>query len=73
MRLVTRRAFIGAGASMAIAALGFCPRLHPQRKSGFKVGVTDWNLKLARQDRSHLPCQAIGVRWGPDQVFKRKR
>jgi L-ribulose-5-phosphate 3-epimerase len=46
MRLATRRAFIGGGASMAFANLSL-PGLETGMKVRFKVGVTDWNLKLA--------------------------
>jgi sugar phosphate isomerase/epimerase len=45
MQLVTRRAFIGAGASTALATLGL-PRLASAAKVRFRIGVTDWNLKL---------------------------
>lgn len=45
MQLVTRRAFIGAGASTAIATLGV-PGLASATKVRFKIGATDWNLKL---------------------------
>jgi sugar phosphate isomerase/epimerase len=43
-QLVTRRAFIGAGAAAALAALSL-PGLASVAKARFKVGVTDWNLK----------------------------
>jgi L-ribulose-5-phosphate 3-epimerase len=45
MRLVSRRAFIGGGASMALANLS-SPGLETATKVRFKVGVTDWNLKM---------------------------
>jgi sugar phosphate isomerase/epimerase len=45
MRLFTRRAFISAGAATALATLGFS-RLASATKVRFKIGVTDWNLKL---------------------------
>jgi len=44
MPLVTRRAFVGAGASTAFATLGL-PGLASATKVRFKIGVTDWNLK----------------------------
>jgi sugar phosphate isomerase/epimerase len=44
MQLVTRRAFIGAGASTALATVGL-PGLASATKVKFKIGVTDWNLK----------------------------
>ena len=45
MRLFTRRAFIGAGASTSIAILALRARASAP-KVRFKTGVTDWNLKL---------------------------
>ncbi len=45
MRLLTRRAFIGVGASTALATVSL-PGLASAAKASFKVGVTDWNLKL---------------------------
>jgi sugar phosphate isomerase/epimerase len=45
MQMVTRRAFISAGASTALAALGF-PGLASATNVRFRIGVTDWNLKL---------------------------
>ena len=45
MQLITRRAFIGAGVSTAVAALGL-PGLASPNMVRFKIGVTDWNLKL---------------------------
>jgi L-ribulose-5-phosphate 3-epimerase len=44
MQLSTRRAFIGSGASAALATLGL-PGLASAAKVRFKIGVTDWNLK----------------------------
>lgn len=44
MQLATRRAFIGAAASAAVAAVGL-PGLASATKVRFKIGVTDWNLK----------------------------
>src|SRR5262249_17876401 len=41
---ITRRAFIGTGASAALATLAL-PGLASEAKVRFKVGVTDWNLK----------------------------
>jgi sugar phosphate isomerase/epimerase len=45
MHLVSRRTFIGAGASTALAIVGL-PGLASTSKVKFKIGVTDWNLKL---------------------------
>ncbi len=44
MQMVTRRAFLGAGASTAFATLCL-PALASATRARFKVGVTDWNLK----------------------------
>jgi len=44
-RLVTRRAFIGAAVPTVLAALSL-PGIASATKVRFKVGVTDWNLKL---------------------------
>lgn len=43
MRLLTRRAFIGAGASTALGGFRL-PALASPAKARFRVGVTDWNL-----------------------------
>ncbi len=45
MQFVNRRAFIGAGISAALATVGL-PGLSSTTKVKFKIGVTDWNLKL---------------------------
>lgn len=45
MPLFTRRGFIGAGASTALATMSV-RGLGSAMKARFKVGVTDWNLKL---------------------------
>jgi len=45
MALFTRRAFMGAGASTALATLGLAAHASAT-KVRFKIGVTDWNLKL---------------------------
>ena len=45
MQSVTRRAFIGAGASAALTTLAL-PGLASAAKVRFKIGVTDWNLNL---------------------------
>ncbi len=45
MQWITRRAFIGTGASAALATVAL-PALASPAKVRFKVGVTDWNLKL---------------------------
>jgi sugar phosphate isomerase/epimerase len=45
MGLFTRRSFINAGASTALATLGL-PALASEAKVRFKIGVTDWNLNL---------------------------
>lgn len=43
--LLTRRAFIGAAASTALVSLA-APALASTAKARFKLGATDWNLKL---------------------------
>ena len=45
MGLFNRRAFIGAGTCTALATLGL-PGHATASKVRFKIGVTDWNLKL---------------------------
>ncbi len=45
MQFVNRRAFIGAGISATLATVGL-PGLASTTKVRFKIGVTDWNLKL---------------------------
>jgi L-ribulose-5-phosphate 3-epimerase len=45
MHMVNRRAFIGAGVSTALATMGL-PGFASPTKVKFKIGVTDWNLKL---------------------------
>src|SRR5215472_434911 len=59
MQLVTRRAFIGAGASAAFAALGL-PGLASAGKARFKIGVTDWNLKLEGKIESISLARQLG-------------
>ncbi len=45
MQFVNRRAFIGAGITAALATGGL-PGLASTTKVKFRIGVTDWNLKL---------------------------
>ena len=55
----TRRAFIGAGASAALATLGL-PGLADAGKVRFKIGVTDWNLKLEGKIESISLAKQLG-------------
>jgi sugar phosphate isomerase/epimerase len=59
MPLVTRRAFIGAGASAALASAGL-PGLASPTKVKFKIGVTDWNLKLEGKIESISVAKQLG-------------
>ena len=59
VQLVTRRAFIGAGATTALAALSL-PGLASATKVRFKVGVTDWNLKLDGRIESISLAKRLG-------------
>ena len=59
MQLVTRRAFIGAGASAALATLGL-PGLASAAKVRFRIGVTDWNLKLEGKIESISLAKQLG-------------
>src|SRR5580704_13180867 len=59
MQLITRRAFIGAGASTAIATLGL-PGFPSATKARFKIGVTDWNLKLEGKIESISLAKQLG-------------
>jgi hypothetical protein len=59
MELVTRRAFIGAGASTALATLGL-PGHASATKVRFKIGVTDWNLKLEGKIESISLARQLG-------------
>ena len=59
MELVTRRAFIGASASMALAALGL-PGHASTSKVRFKIGVPDWNLKLEGKIESISLAKQLG-------------
>jgi L-ribulose-5-phosphate 3-epimerase len=59
MQLFTRRAFIGAGASTALATLSL-PALASGAKVRFKVGVTDWNLKLEGKIESISLAKQLG-------------
>ena len=59
MELVTRRAFIGAGASTALAILGL-PGHASGTKVRFKIGVTDWNLKLEGKIESIALAKQLG-------------
>lgn len=57
--MITRRSFIGAGASAAIAAIGL-PSFASASKVRFKVGVTDWNLKLEGKLESISLAKQLG-------------
>jgi len=59
MKLFTRRAFIGAGASTALATLGL-PGQASATKVRFKIGVTDWNLKLEGKIESISLAKQLG-------------
>jgi sugar phosphate isomerase/epimerase len=59
MQSFTRRAFIGAGTSMAIATLGL-PGVASATKVKFKIGVTDWNLKLEGKIESISLAKQLG-------------
>jgi sugar phosphate isomerase/epimerase len=60
MQWVTRRAFIRAGASSAaLTALGL-PGLASAAKVRFKIGVTDWNLKLEGKIESISVAKQLG-------------
>jgi L-ribulose-5-phosphate 3-epimerase len=59
MQLITRRAFMGAGASTALATLGL-PGLASATKVRFKIGVTDWNLKLEGKIESISMAKQLG-------------
>jgi len=56
---VTRRAFIGAGVSTALAAMSL-PGFASATKVRFKVGVTDWNLKLEGKIESIALARQLG-------------
>jgi L-ribulose-5-phosphate 3-epimerase len=56
---LTRRAFIGAGASAALATIGV-PGLAAAAKVRFKIGVTDWNLKLEGKIESIALARQLG-------------
>lgn len=59
MQMVTRRAFISAGASTALATTGL-PGFASATKARFKVGVTDWNLKLEGKIESIPLAKQLG-------------
>jgi sugar phosphate isomerase/epimerase len=59
MQLVTRRAFIGASASTALATFAL-PGLASAAKVRFKIGVTDWNLKLEGKIESISVAKQLG-------------
>jgi L-ribulose-5-phosphate 3-epimerase len=59
MQFVSRRAFIRAGASSALATLGL-PGLASATKARFKIGVTDWNLKLEGKIESISLAKKLG-------------
>jgi len=56
---LTRRTFLGAAASAALAALGL-PAFASPARARFKVGVTDWNLKLDGQIESIALAKQLG-------------
>ena len=55
----TRRAFIGAGAFTVLTALSL-PGLAAASKVRFKVGVTDWNLKMEGKLESIALARQLG-------------
>ncbi len=59
MQLITRRTFMGAGASTALATL-VVPGLALPTKVKFKIGVTDWNLKLEGKIDSITLAKQLG-------------
>jgi sugar phosphate isomerase/epimerase len=59
VQCVTRRAFIEAGATTALAALSL-PGLASPSKVRFKVGVTDWNLKMEGKIESISLAKRLG-------------
>ena len=59
MQLITRRVFMGAGASTALATLGL-RGLAAATKVRFKIGVTDWNLKLEGKIESISMAKQLG-------------
>ena len=59
MQIATRRAFIGAGASTALATLGL-PGLASPMKARFKIGATDWNLKQEGKIESISLAKQLG-------------
>lgn len=59
MQSITRRAFIGAGASAALSTLAL-PALASETKARFKVGVTDWNLNLEGKIESIALAKQLG-------------
>ena len=56
---LTRRAFIGAGTFAALAALSL-PGRASVAKARFKIGVTDWNLKLEGKVESISLAKQLG-------------
>jgi sugar phosphate isomerase/epimerase len=59
MRKLTRRTFIELGVSATVAA-SVLPAFAAKSKVKFKVGVTDWNLKLADQVESIALAKSLG-------------
>jgi L-ribulose-5-phosphate 3-epimerase len=59
MESMTRRAFIGGGATAALATLGL-PALASAPKVRFKIGVTDWNLNLEGKIESLSLAKQLG-------------
>lgn len=59
MQLFTRRSFIAAGASAAVETLGLHGLASPT-KVRFKIGATDWNLKLEGKIESISLARQLG-------------
>ena len=59
MRKLTRRSFIELGVSATVAA-SVLPAFAAKGKVKFKVGVTDWNLKLEDKLESIALAKSLG-------------
>src|SRR5437764_3653319 len=59
MQFVNRRRFIGTGAFTALSTLSL-PGLASATKVKFKIGVTDWNLKLEGRIESISLAKRLG-------------
>ena len=59
MQFINRRAFIGTGAFTALSTLSL-PGLASATKVKFKIGVTDWNLKLEGRIESISLAKRLG-------------